>query len=96
MTEDLPSRLRTAFDAWKREPALQSYVEHNVGLWVGVNGGQAALRSAAWDYWHRPERRLLIAFFAGLFDRRWCPAAALRRPATRTVAHFGRAHEEER
>ncbi len=102
MKTPISERLTRSIESWMSSKTLQEYVAHNARLWVGVNSGQAALQSAEWDfeprrdYWHRSERRLLVAFFAGRFDRRWCPAPVLRRLVARTVAHFDHAREDGR
>lgn len=76
------------------DEAVADHFDHNLSLAMATVGGWELLADAPRDfdfreaYWHRPERRAVVAYLTHEWDGTFAPAAAMRSYAARLVRHF--------
>ncbi len=107
LTDDV--RLVQGFASWEdvisaydADEEIRRHVVHNLTYWRWIHGALALVRRFPVDfepieeYWHRTERRLLVAFFSTRFAECYAPAEAMRRLAFKVFRHFEQAREDGR
>jgi AAA domain (dynein-related subfamily) len=89
--------LGALLDLYDKSEEARDTVSHNTGILKCIRGGlrMADSHRIAFDprseYWHLPERRLAIAYFADRWTGRFAPASSLRAVAQRVFSHLDQA-----
>lgn len=93
-------KISDLWNSYQQSPAVRDHVLHNVMILRCVRGGLAMARAHPFDfdprveYWRRPERRLLVAYFANNWGDRMTPVEPLRRFARQAFEHFDSLHAQ--
>lgn len=87
-------------DLYSKDEKARGVVDHNAQILKCVRGGfrQALAHRLSFDpraeYWHPPERRLLVAYLADRWSGRFAPASAVRELGLQLARHFERARTD--
>ena len=93
-------KISDLWNSYEQSTAVRDHVLHNVMILRCVRGGLTMALAHQLDfdpraeYWRRPERRLLVAYFANNWGDRMTPVEPLRRFAQKAFEHFDSLHAQ--
>jgi MoxR-like ATPase len=96
-----PNKLKQFLKRHGSDADLAATARHNLGVLRRIRGGLVLAQAARFpfdpcdEYWLRPERRFLVAWFAQQWTGRMAPVPALRRVALHVFRHFDRIVEAD-